>query len=81
MDPTRTIPELKSSFLRAQVRILSESLEAPEDWKQYATDPENDELTDKVVGDALQKCTVTLGFQLFPFPSGLYSMGDAARIT
>ncbi|KAI9038802.1 kinetochore subunit FTA4 family protein [Aspergillus affinis] len=60
MDSTRTIPELKSSFLRAQVRILTESLEAPEDWKQYATDPDNDELTDKVVGDALQKLNAAL---------------------
>ncbi|PLB43571.1 putative kinetochore protein fta4 [Aspergillus steynii IBT 23096] len=60
MDSTRTVPELKSSFLRTQVRILSESLEAPENWKQYATDPENDELTDKVVGDVLQKLNAAL---------------------
>ncbi|GAB1201872.1 hypothetical protein APSETT445_000464 [Aspergillus pseudonomiae] len=58
MDSTRTISELKSSFIRAQVRILSESLEAPEDWRSYATASEEDDLSDKVVGDVLQKCTV-----------------------
>lgn len=58
MDSTRTISELKSSFIRAQVRILSESLEAPEDWRSYAAASEEDDLSDKVVGDVLQKCTV-----------------------
>ncbi|KAG2415259.1 hypothetical protein HFD88_006450 [Aspergillus terreus] len=61
MDSTRTISELKSSFLRAQVRILSESLEAPEDWRSYAADPTGEEdLSDKVVGDALQKLNASL---------------------
>ena len=58
MDSTRTISELKSSFIRAQVRILSERLEAPEDWRSYATASEEDDLSDKMVGDVLQKCTV-----------------------
>lgn len=39
------------------MRILSESLEAPEDWRSYAAEPTGEEvLSDKVVGDALQKC-------------------------
>lgn len=39
------------------MRILSESLEAPEDWRNYAAEPAGEEdLSDKVVGDALQKC-------------------------
>ncbi|KAA8651826.1 kinetochore subunit FTA4 family protein [Aspergillus tanneri] len=44
----------------AQVRILSEILEAPEGWRQYATNSENDELSDKVVGDVLQKLNAVL---------------------
>ncbi|KAE8401779.1 kinetochore Sim4 complex subunit Fta4 [Aspergillus pseudonomiae] len=60
MDSTRTISELKSSFIRAQVRILSESLEAPEDWRSYATASEEDDLSDKVVGDVLQKLNSAL---------------------
>ncbi|KAB8232657.1 hypothetical protein ETB97_009306 [Aspergillus alliaceus] len=60
MDSTRTISELKSSFIRAQVRILSESLEAPEDWRSYAAESEEDALSDKVVGDVLQKLNSAL---------------------
>lgn len=56
MESTRTISELKSSFIRAQVRILSEGLEPPEDWRNYAAETEEDDLSDKVVGDVLQKC-------------------------
>ncbi|KAF9883732.1 hypothetical protein FE257_003024 [Aspergillus nanangensis] len=60
MDSTRTISEVKSSFIRAQVRILSERLEAPEDWRSYATEPGEDDLGDKVVGDVLQKLNASL---------------------
>lgn len=58
MESTRTITELKSIFIRAQIRILSERIEPPEDWRSYATGNEEDELRDKVVEDVLQKCTV-----------------------
>ncbi|PWY77467.1 kinetochore protein Fta4 [Aspergillus heteromorphus CBS 117.55] len=60
MDSTRTIPELKSSFIRAQVRILSENLAPPEDWRNYAAETEEDDLSDKVVGDVLQKLNAVL---------------------
>jgi hypothetical protein len=56
MESSRSIPELKSSFIRTQVRILSEALEAPEDWRSYAAEPAEEALSDKVVGDVLQKC-------------------------
>lgn len=55
MDSTRTISEVKSSFIRNQVRILSQALELPEDWKNYAVETEEDELPEKVVGDVLHK--------------------------
>lgn len=57
MDSTRTVSELKSAFIRAQVRILSESLEPAENWRDYAVETEDD-LSDKVVEDVLQKCAV-----------------------
>ncbi|KAL4895923.1 kinetochore Sim4 complex subunit Fta4 [Aspergillus ambiguus] len=61
MDSTRTVSELKSSFIRAQVRILSESLNAPEDWRNYVAErTEEEDLSDKVVGDALQKLNASL---------------------
>ncbi|KAJ6145751.1 hypothetical protein N7470_009646 [Penicillium chermesinum] len=55
MDSTRTISELKSAFLRGQVRILSENLEPPEDWRHYAVEINDDELPDKVIEDVLHK--------------------------
>ena len=55
MDSARTISEVKSSFIRNQVRILSQPLEPPEDWKDYAVETEEDELPEKVVGDVLHK--------------------------
>jgi hypothetical protein len=64
MDASRTVFELKSAFIRAQVRILSESLEPPEDWRIYTTESEEDELSDKAVQDALQKCEYFLGLVL-----------------
>lgn len=69
MESTRTISELKSSFIRAQVRILSEGLEPAEDWRNYAAETEEDDLSDKVVGDVLQKCKCKhpeLSLQLLP---------------
>ncbi|KAJ5247513.1 hypothetical protein N7468_002496 [Penicillium chermesinum] len=59
MDSTRTISELKSAFLRGQVRILSENLEPPEDWRHYAVEINDDELPDKVIEDVLHKGTLT----------------------
>ena len=55
MDTTRTISELKSAFLRAQVRILSEKFELPEDSRNYAVETDGDDLGDKVIEDVLHK--------------------------
>lgn len=55
MDSTRTISELKSAFVRNQVRILSESLELPQDWRNYAVEIEEGDLGEKVIEDVLHK--------------------------
>lgn len=55
MDSTRTISELKAAFIRRQVRLLSEGLELPEDWKSYAPETEEGELNEKVIEDVLRK--------------------------
>lgn len=60
MEPNRSVSELKSSFVRAQVRILSESLEPSEGWRSYAAETDEDDLSDKVVDDALHKRTFVL---------------------
>ena len=54
MESARTITELKSIFIRRQLRILSEALEPPEAWREYAVG--DDDLSDGVVEDVLQKC-------------------------
>ncbi|EYE92406.1 kinetochore subunit FTA4 family protein [Aspergillus ruber CBS 135680] len=60
MDSTRTVSELKASFIRAQVRILSESLEPAENWRDYAVETEEADLSNKVVDDVMQKVNATL---------------------
>lgn len=55
MDSTRTISELKSTFIWSQVRILSESLELPEDWRNYVVGTDEDDLGEKVIEDVLHK--------------------------
>ncbi|OJJ49901.1 hypothetical protein ASPZODRAFT_139247 [Penicilliopsis zonata CBS 506.65] len=55
MESARTISELKSAFIRGQVRILSEGLEPPEGWRNYASESNEGDLSDKAVDDALQK--------------------------
>lgn len=55
MDTTRTITELKSAFIWSQVRIFSESLDLPEDWRNYAAETTEGDLSDKVIEDVLHK--------------------------
>lgn len=64
MDSTRTISELKSTFIWSQVRILSESLELPEDWRNYAVGTEEGDLGEKVIEDVLHKGA----FPVLPVP-------------
>lgn len=54
MDSARTISQLKSTFLWGQVRIFSENLEPPENWRHHAAEAE-EELTEKVIEDVLHK--------------------------
>ncbi|KAL4978425.1 kinetochore Sim4 complex subunit Fta4 [Aspergillus desertorum] len=60
MESSRSVSELKSLFIRAQVRILSENFEAPEAWRSYAAEPAEEDLSNKVVGDVLQKLNAAL---------------------
>ncbi|CDM28676.1 hypothetical protein DTO013E5_892 [Penicillium roqueforti] len=55
MDSTRTVSELKSAFIWSQVRIFSESLDLPEDWRNYAAETTEGDLSDKVIEDVLHK--------------------------
>ncbi|KAJ5561614.1 Kinetochore Sim4 complex subunit Fta4 [Penicillium sp. DV-2018c] len=55
MDSSRSISELKSAFIWSQVRIFSESLQLPEDWRNYAAETTEDDLSDKVIEEVLHK--------------------------
>lgn len=55
MDSGKTIFELKSAFIRTQVRILSESLDLPKDWRNYAPESDESDLTDRVIEDVVHK--------------------------
>ena len=77
MESSRSIAELKSSFIRTQVRILSESFDAPEDWRSYAAEPAEENISDKVVGEVLQKCKCNI---LRHAASKLYAMDYTERL-
>ncbi|KAF3482541.1 uncharacterized protein GIQ15_05300 [Arthroderma uncinatum] len=59
MDPPRTISEIKLGFLRDQVRVLSTPLDPSPDWREYGPIVEDD-ISDKVVNEVLQKCNLRL---------------------
>ena len=52
------IIDLKKSFLSTQVRSLNAPLEPSSDWRENAPITEEVELKDRIVQDALQKCTI-----------------------
>ncbi|OKL64651.1 hypothetical protein UA08_00794 [Talaromyces atroroseus] len=59
MESSRTILELKTSFIRNQVRILSTAIAPQEGWRGFAPETEDD-LSEKVVEEALQKLNAIL---------------------
>lgn len=68
MASSRTISELKSSFIRSQIRILSERLEPEEGWEDYG--PQSEDLSEKVVEEALQKCKRAFQYSQMGFTLG-----------
>lgn len=56
------------------MRILSQSLELPEDWRNYAAETEEGELGEKVIEDVLHKgillCQIFLGRDIEPILEG-----------
>ncbi|QSS59490.1 hypothetical protein I7I51_08925 [Histoplasma capsulatum] len=59
MDSSKTITEIKSKFVRNQIRILSVALTPSEDWHDYGPASE-DNIPDKIVEDVLQKFNAIL---------------------
>lgn len=54
MEKSRTIAEIKTSFIRNQIRTLSASIAPQDGWRDFAPDSEGD-LSDRVVDEAMQK--------------------------
>jgi hypothetical protein len=54
MERHKTISEIKLSFIREQIRILTSPLRPNSDWRDYGPEVEDD-LPEKVVEDVLQK--------------------------
>ncbi|KKZ62332.1 hypothetical protein EMCG_03250 [[Emmonsia] crescens] len=59
MDSSKTITEIKSSFVRNQIRILSAALTPSEEWRDYGP-ASDDDIPDKMVEDVLQKLNAVL---------------------
>jgi len=55
MAATDTVISLKESFLRTQVRLLSQPLQPSRNWRDRAPVPEQGELKEKVVQEVLYK--------------------------
>lgn len=54
MEKSRTIAEIKTSFIRNQIRTLSASIAPQDGWRDFAPNSEGD-LSDRVVDEAIQK--------------------------
>ncbi|PGH14577.1 hypothetical protein AJ79_02912 [Helicocarpus griseus UAMH5409] len=59
MDSSKTITEIKASFVRSQIRILAAALTPSEDWRDYGPVCDDD-IPDKTVEDVLQKFNTLL---------------------
>lgn len=63
MELQKRITEIKLSLIRVQIQTLSTSLSPNPGWRDYG--PKNGEdITERVVDNALQKCTIILLFML-----------------
>lgn len=59
MASANTVIGLKESFLRNQVRLLSQDLQPSRNWRNRAPVPEQGDLSEKVVQDVLEKGEIT----------------------
>ena len=57
MASTDTIISLKESFLRTQIRLLSQPLQPSRNWQDRAPVPEQGELKPKTIQEVLHKRT------------------------
>lgn len=55
MDSKKSISNIKTVFIRSQVRFLSAPIQPTTQWEDRVPEPEEDHLGDKIVQDAIAK--------------------------
>jgi hypothetical protein len=55
MDRAKTVTDVKAAFLRTQVRLLSAILQPSRQWRDFADNAEEDNLSDKVIHEVMSK--------------------------
>ena len=55
MERSRTITDAKAAFIRTQVRLLSAPLVRSSQWRDFADEPEQGHLSNKVVDEVMSK--------------------------
>ena len=80
MESASTISELKSTFIRRQLRVLSEHLEPNDHWRDYAGRSEEN-LSEKAVEDVLQKGMMESQPHCYCLVHGSTFMHVKARLT
>jgi hypothetical protein len=75
MDRAKTVTDAKAAFLRTQVRLLSAILQPSRQWRDFADNAEEDDLSDKVIHDVMSKGKHSLDSNTIPWPRRLLANG------
>lgn len=59
---SRSIIDAKEAFLRAQIRLLATPLSPADRWQEFAEEPQEGDLPEKVVEDVLRKGMISYSF-------------------
>lgn len=81
MDRAKTVTDVKAAFLRTQVRLLSAILQPSRQWRDFADNAEEDNLSDKVIHEVMSKGKLCLFFldshTICAFQGGPFLMGPS----
>jgi hypothetical protein len=68
MDRAKTVTDAKAAFLRTQVRLLSAILQPSKQWRDFADNAGEDDLSDKVIHDVMLKGKHSFDPNIIPRP-------------
>jgi hypothetical protein len=66
MDRAKTVTDAKAAFLRTQVRLLSAILQPSRQWRDFADNAGEDDLSDRVIHDVMSKGKDSLDSNTIP---------------